>query len=81
MFIHLTLDPVAPPLASLRVEISRSSNSSSLKVKRFIFTFSTLGSGDFMAFAGALMLLVCVLFYVDVPWLKLFLERNVYGAP
>jgi len=35
----------------------------------------------FAAFAVALVVLVGVLFYLDVPWLTWLLERNVYGAP
>ncbi len=36
---------------------------------------------SFMAFALALGIIVVALFYIDVPWLRIFLQKNVYGAP
>ncbi len=33
----------------------------------------------FMAYTGILAVVVVALFYVDLPWLRIFLEQNVYG--
>ncbi|NUQ62882.1 MAG: UbiA family prenyltransferase, partial [Pirellulales bacterium] len=35
----------------------------------------------FMAFTAALGVAVLALFYVDIPWLRIFLQQNVYGMP
>ena len=35
----------------------------------------------FLAFTGLLVLAVIALFFVDIPWLGLLLERVVYELP